>query len=413
MRVLYFMNHVDQGGAALALYDLIVELKKTYDDFYPIVITGKRNKLNKMLDEIEVENYHADFKNFMSSYREPFFLTEVALMVRYEVGKRKGIKQIEDVIDFSSIDIIHSNLNRIDIGAILAAKHGIAHLWHIREHAAIFSGILRPHLVTGESDTNSFNLISVKRNPIKYMNDFNLISMKGNYFIAISESVKSEWIKKGLPEKNIYLIYDGVRDELYKDVVNKRKENSQDSDDKIKIVFLGGYCKEKGQEEFLNALRQLTSEELSKIYVDFYGNGEQWYIDYIKELARPLISKGVVKINSYDPEISSKLCNYDVGVNCSNAEGFGRVTVEYMMAGLCPLVSNTGASPEIVDNMHDGIMYEKNNIADLREKVLFLVKNPGVVIDCGKAAREKSIRDFSMSRHAHCVYELYQKEIRK
>lgn len=41
MRVLYVMNHVGQGGAALALYDLIIELKKT-GDVEAIVITGKK-----------------------------------------------------------------------------------------------------------------------------------------------------------------------------------------------------------------------------------------------------------------------------------------------------------------------------------------------------------------------------------
>ena len=53
MKILYFMNHADKGGAMLALYDLLVELKK-YKDIEPIVITGKKNKFNKMLDEIEI-----------------------------------------------------------------------------------------------------------------------------------------------------------------------------------------------------------------------------------------------------------------------------------------------------------------------------------------------------------------------
>jgi len=42
LKILYFMNHVDQGGAALALYDLIKELKDNYDDIVPIVVTGKK-----------------------------------------------------------------------------------------------------------------------------------------------------------------------------------------------------------------------------------------------------------------------------------------------------------------------------------------------------------------------------------
>ena len=407
MRVLYFMNHVDQGGAALALYDLIVELKKTYADYYPIVITGKKNKLNEMFDEIGVENYYADFKNFMSSYREPFFVTRAALLIRYEIGKHKAIKQIEKKIDFKNIDIIHSNLNRIDIGSILAEKHGIAHLWHIREHAAIYSGILRPHLVSEESDTKSFDLISVKRNPIKYMKDFDLISEKDNHFIAISESVKREWIKKGLPENKIHLIYDGVRDELYKEAAERKLASSHELGNKIMMIFLGGYSKGKGQEECINALLQLDSEEQTALHVDFYGNGDPEYTEYIRSIAEPLINKNVVSINPYDPEISSRLSNYDVGINCSYAEGFGRVTVEYMMAGLCPLVSNTGASPEIVDDGKTGILYEKGNIDILCNKLRTLINDRKKIYELSANALVKANQFYSMRTHASRMRDLY------
>ena len=407
MRVLYFMNHVDQGGAALALYDLIIELKKIHDDYYPIVVTGKKNRLNEMLNEIGVENYFAEFKNFMSSYKRPFFLTKIALLVRYEIGKYRGIKQIEDVIDFKRIDIIHSNLERIDIGAILAAKYGIVHFWHIREHAAIYSGFISHKVVTTRKV--DFNLISVKENPIKYMNDFDLMSVKDNYFIAISESVKREWVQKGLSQDKIILVYDGIREELYNGTFGKKEKNCRYSNNNIlNMVFLGGYCKEKGQEEFIKALLQLPSEKQALVHVDFFGNGEEGYITHIKELAKHLLKKDVISINSYEPNISSKLHGYDVGINCSEAEGFGRVTVEYMMAGLCSLVSNTGANPEIIDDKLNGVMYMKNNVDDLKNKILFLLDNPKVCREYGFVARVKAINEFSMRKHAKTIYELYK-----
>ena len=58
------MNHADQGGAALALYDLIKEIKNNYLEIEPIVITGKKNKLNKMFDELGVENSKKLFCRF-------------------------------------------------------------------------------------------------------------------------------------------------------------------------------------------------------------------------------------------------------------------------------------------------------------------------------------------------------------
>ena len=77
------MNHADQGGAALALYDLVKEIKENHKEVEPIVITGRKNKLNEMLDDLGVENYSAPFKNFISSYHSPAFIWKAIYYVRY------------------------------------------------------------------------------------------------------------------------------------------------------------------------------------------------------------------------------------------------------------------------------------------------------------------------------------------
>ena len=187
MRVLYFMNHADQGGAALALYDLVSEIKNN-PQITPVVITGKNNKLNKMLTDIGVENYVAPFKNFTSSRKETVLVYRFFLKIRYRIGLFIALRKIEKIIDLESIDIIHSNLNRIDIGVILAKKYKIPHVWHIREHA----------------DGRDFTLVSVKKDPIAYMNSFD------SYYVAISESVKNAWRSKGINEKKEVVIYDGI-----------------------------------------------------------------------------------------------------------------------------------------------------------------------------------------------------------
>ena len=51
---------------------------------------------------------------------------------RYILGLHLAIHKIEKSIDFSTVDIIHSNLKIIDIVTILAKKYNIPHIWHIR-----------------------------------------------------------------------------------------------------------------------------------------------------------------------------------------------------------------------------------------------------------------------------------------
>ena len=377
MKILYFMNHADQGGAALALYDLIKEIKNNYLEIEPIVITGKKNKLNKMFDELGVENYSADFKNFTSSYHSPALLWKIIFASRYNLSKKKAIRQIEKYIDFSTISIIHTNLNRIDIGAILSKKYNIPHIWHIREH--------------GDED---FKLISFKNNPYEYMQTFS------SEYIAISKSVMNKWIDRGLSKEKMHLIYDGVRTDIY--LKKEKKVNNI-----IKIIFLGGYTVNKGQEELIEAINLLEPEDRNMLKIDFYGNGSKRYIRFLKHKLDKYQLNKIVTLNNYDANIYKKLNIYDIGCTCSKAEGFGRVTVEYMLSGLCPIVSNTGANLEIVDDKISGIVYEKGNIQDLKEKIKYCINNIHTIEILWKEAQKKAYNNYSINIHTKNIISLY------
>ena len=63
-------------------------------------------------------------------------LTLMKHIVKYLLFLLGGITQrrvMKLPIDFSTIDIVHSNTNRQDIGAFIARKHNIKHVWHVRE----------------------------------------------------------------------------------------------------------------------------------------------------------------------------------------------------------------------------------------------------------------------------------------
>ena len=379
MKVLYFMNHADQGGAYLALYDLLVELKNNHPEIEPIVVTGKKNNLNKKLTELGVENYYAPFKNFISSYKKPKWLFRFLLKIRYYFFKPFAIKKIESLIDFGEIDIIHSNLDRVDIGVYFAKKYNIRHIWHVREHL-----------------DDDFVVTSVFNNYIKYMNKFN------SEYIFISESVKNKWISRGLIINKYDVIYDGVIENM---LVKNPIVNNSDP----KFVFLGGYAKNKGQEYLIDKLSMLPTNIKKDLIIDFFGNGEKKYIEFLRKKAE---KNNLIGLNfyGYDSDIYSKLSLYDFGFNCSNCEGFGRITVEYMLSGLCPIVSNTGANIEIIDDKINGFVfnYNDNSLCDII-KLLFENK-----IDLSKIknnARTKSINYYTMKNHADKIYNYYNKGV--
>lgn len=382
MRVLYFMNHADEGGAALALYDLIENLKY-HKDIVPIIITGKKNKLNKMLDDIGIENYYAPFKNFISSYKKPKQIFRILLLIRYIFCKPLACYLIEKKINFNDIDLIHTNLDRIDIGAYFSKKYSIPHIWHIREHL-----------------DDDFEVVSIFKNYIEHMEKYN------STYIAISNSVREKWISRGLPRKKIKLIYDGVKPNNLIKISHNYKDN-------MRIVFLGGYYKNKGQEFFIEALNKLPDKIRNDIQVDFYGNGNKSYVEYLENKVKKYNLTNL-NLYGYDSNIYDKLDEYNVGINCSKAEGFGRITVEYMLSGVCPLVSNTGANCELVEHESTGYIYKYNDLDDLVDKIVTINNSikSGKIYDINSNARKKAITEYTIEQHCRRTVKLYKKLIK-
>lgn len=379
MKILYLMNHVGKGGAALALYDLIVELKNQYgNSVYPIVITGAKNELNIALDKIGVENYSAPIKNFLTTYRKPVFFWKTLLFLRYSFFKPLALKKIEKLVSIEDIDIIHSNLDRFDVGAILAQKFHKHHVWHLREYAK-----------------GGFNMMSIIPKPYCHFNKYSNVTT----FVGISKGVCLNWKEHGVNVDK--LIYDGVREELYKSI-------SQNLSKPLKIIFLGGYDDLKGQFDFIKNINTFKGELRGKVIIDFYGNGDISYLNEIKRFVKENSLESLINLYDYDSNIKNKLSNYAIGVNCSRNEGFGRVTVEYMMSGLCPLVSNSGANKELVTDMDNGLIFDRYSSSSLKEKMLWILSHPDKVHEFGEKARLYACENFSMSKHAHEVFSLYE-----
>ena len=86
--------------------------------------------------------------------------------LKYYLSIPKAIKNIKKIIDIKSIDIIHTNSARNDIGCILNRMYNVPHIMHIREF--------------GYED---FDCCTYRYNYNKY------ISKYTNRFLAISKAV--------------------------------------------------------------------------------------------------------------------------------------------------------------------------------------------------------------------------------
>lgn len=385
MKVLYIASGDAKYGASKAIMPIIKKLKDE-KKITPVVVTKKHNEFNDYCDAQKIENYSCFYNDIMagSPYNSKILGT-MKHIVKYMLFLAGSITKYfnEPDIDWKSIDLIHVNHNRIDIGYYWAKKYKIPCICHIREF--------------GQED---YNVVYYKRNCIEYMND------ACQNFIAISDAVKDSWVKKGIKSDSIEVIYDGVDSQEYFCDKNREKDN-------IKIAMVGHIQPNKGQHTVIDAIGKLPVEIRDKIHVDFIGEA---YKDYMKELKHRIKTQGIeenISFLGYVKNVNQTLRDYHIGINASKSEGFGLITVEYMMAGLIVIASDTGANLEIVEDGATGILYRYGDAQELADKlsqaVELCVRGNGM----GIKARKDAIKKFDANVAADKVYFYYMKMMRK
>lgn len=380
MKILYITNNDDKYGGAQCLMELIEYIRK-YNNIEVVFLNPKTNKFNSWCSRRNIENYSIRYYDQMYCKHNSsiiFVMKYLVHMFMYFIVNPVSVKRIEQTLDIKSFDIIHSNTSTIDIGMKLAKRNGVNHVWHLREF--------------GRED---MNFIPFRMNCYKRMNK------EGGNFIAISDVIKKGWIKKGIDSNKIVRLYDGVKAESI--ICNKNLF----CEDQIKIVFCGSITPFKDQEQLIRAFCLLTESERKMFKVDFWGNGDSRYIKHLKNMITVNHLEHIFEFKGYSNNIYKELSHYDIGMNCSHSEAFGRVTAEYMLAGLLTVASDTGANIELIQNEVTGIIFKKNEDMDLTNRLKWILSNKNNCKTITKQGAVYARKCFAIENNINQFYEFY------
>lgn len=384
MHILFVADGDSKYGAQNSLMGLVRSLKILDPNLRISVVLTRRNSNEKDFENIGCSVYRVPYKPFyqaISYVKVKLVLKYIVRGIQYLYGKFFALKALEKQLDINSVDIIHANSSREDFGGQIVEKYKKPMVWHIREF--------------GDLD---YKCYSCRRNYIAYMNQHTTV------FIAISDAVRQHWISKGLLKEKIRLIYNGVK--------AVRLEEKHIEDDKVlRLVMMGSICETKGQHQIIRAIALLPDEYKKVVLLDIVGDGVLTYWKVINNLVRTLHVEDHIRFLGYQRNFSYRLSEYDCGVMCSRSEGFGRVTAEYMMAGLPVVASNTGANPEIIEDGRTGFLYHYPDVTDLRDKLIYIIEHRNEVRRMGNAAAETALQRFTEKKNAEAVYELYRELI--
>lgn len=379
MNILYITDPGIVGGATRSLVDVVSAMKSRGVEC--LVCTSAQNELNEELTRLGIGNFASGHRSAMDTSAYTWWKKPLKKLVKgldYHMSLSGVLKGIEDKLDLSSIDLIHTNSARNDIGCLLSQKYGIPHLMHIREF--------------GQED---FGCICYRRDYEKFIN------AGTTRFVAISRAVRDAWVKKGLDPNKVTVIYNGVDDTK----ILPRPEQSRD-DGFLRLVIVGGVCEAKGQGQIVEAMGLLPPDVREHVRLDIVGWEDPAYRARIERRSQELGVSEFVRFLGARSDVYKILQNYDVGLTCSRAEGFGRVTAEYMHARLGVIASDTGANPELIGE-GEGLLYPLEDAKALAERICTFYRDRALLEKMAQAGFEKARAHYTKQINADNLYALY------
>jgi glycosyltransferase involved in cell wall biosynthesis len=166
------------------------------------------------------------------------------------------------------------------------------------------------------------------------------------------------------------------------------------------MLFLGRFSPEKGCHLLVEAFERLETD------VTLVMAGASSYCDaYSKELQRHA-GKRIRMLDWVAGEtLDELLTNAMLFVLPSELEGMSLALLDAMGAGLCVLTSDVPENCEVVDGA--GFTFRRGDVADLADRLRFLIANPSLREAAGRAAKRRILEQYAWENIAADIERAY------
>lgn len=196
--------------------------------------------------------------------------------------------------------------------------------------------------------------------------------------------------------ENLYRFYgnDIKADILTVAIEDWKKENNQNRENTNLVYAVIGYiCKAKGQDVFLNALKENPGRK-DNIYILIGRVQKSAFCEYVRR--ESFYENNIVLIGERTQEEMRHIQDYiDIVVVPSRAESFSMVAAEAMMMGrVCIISDDCGISEYIVDGVN-GFVFRSGSTEELGRIMLWCDNHKEKLLEIGKNARKTFEENFT------------------
>lgn len=373
--VLFIGTDTNMSGASLCMVSLAREIKE--QGYNPIIVVPGNGDINGFIKENNIKCYT------VKSYNWVVLLSENKLkkLIKYKIKQTYNliaISKIKRIIAKEKIEIVHINSLFSYVGAKAAIDTDTKLVWHIRE------------ILEYGHNADFYN----SKYAYKLINESNKIITISNYVY--------DYYKKHLDETKMQIVYDGLEIDKY---YNPKKEIFNDK--KLNFMLAGTIQESKGQVELIKALKLVKDEGYNNFTTTLIGYSTEESKENLENLINELKLNKEVKYLGFKKDILKYWNKTDIAFMCSSGEAFGRTTVEANLCGCLVIGADIGATSEII-NAKTGLLYKSKDAEDLKEKIIYAIKNPDKMKKLAKEGQKQAKEKFSSEETTNNVIKIYK-----
>lgn len=236
----------------------------------------------------------------------------------------------------------------------------------------------------------------------RYENTFKEVFEMFDRHVIVSEKAAKSFNDIYHMDDKICVIENYINETDIKD--QAAKDDIKLDENKINIVSLGRFCKEKGFDRLIEAIK-ILKDKLGKlnIKVNILGYG-----DLEGELSQQIISCGVEDIveihntTNMSYNLYSFVKAHDLFVMASRSESFGMTRIEALILGLPVITTNVANSDKLIHNSC-GIIVE-NSINGILSGIEAVITDSKLLCDL-----KENVKEYSYSTQNHKIISQVQK----
>lgn len=200
--------------------------------------------------------------------------------------------------------------------------------------------------------------------------------------------------KEGIPRERITVIYNGVVDRSAEKQAEIPELVALKQGGTVIAMLVANIRPIKRIEDAIEATARLVDHE-KPLHLVVVGGGD---FGPLQALASENGVSDRVHFLGARSDVPGCLAHADIGLLCSESEGFSNSIVEYMQQEIPVVCTDTGGNPEAITHGETGFLYPVGDVPALAETMELLVSDEEKRLSVGGRAREDARSRFSVNQ---------------